>query len=187
MCRSMVLYTVSLLSRDSCERVFISQLTFLSLNSSWHPLALCVFHVSFSSRWSPRHFTSFLTGMWVLWRFTGARMSRRVVNVTCAGLDLRETFLKEKSDTYWRVHTLVSWYFDLRRKSHSLPGTCEQLIQFTLPHTFFCRGGGGGQWLVYFLTHILLKTNKSTECVGTLRHTKIKLCKRYRLFSRPPN
>jgi len=33
---SIVLYTVSLLSRDSCERVFISQLMFLSLSSSWH-------------------------------------------------------------------------------------------------------------------------------------------------------
>jgi len=32
--RSMVLYTVSLLSRDSCERMFISQLMFLSLSSS---------------------------------------------------------------------------------------------------------------------------------------------------------
>jgi len=49
--RSNVLYTVSLLSRDSCERVFISQLMFLSLSSSWHLLAfICVFHVSFSSR-----------------------------------------------------------------------------------------------------------------------------------------
>jgi len=28
--RSIVLYTVSLLSRDSCERVFIGQLMFLS-------------------------------------------------------------------------------------------------------------------------------------------------------------
>jgi len=35
---SIVLYTVSLLSRDSCERVFISQLMFLSLSSSWHRL-----------------------------------------------------------------------------------------------------------------------------------------------------
>jgi len=49
--RSVALYTVSLLSRDSCERVFISQLMFLSLSSSWHRLAfMCVFHVSFSSR-----------------------------------------------------------------------------------------------------------------------------------------
>ena len=37
--RSIFLYTVSLLSRDSCERVFISQLMFLSLSSSWHRLA----------------------------------------------------------------------------------------------------------------------------------------------------
>jgi len=58
--RSIVLYRVSLLSRDSCERVFISQLMFLSLSSSWHRLAfMCVLHVSFSSRWSPRYFTSF--------------------------------------------------------------------------------------------------------------------------------
>ena len=43
--RSIVLYTVSLRSRDSCERVFISQLMFLSLSSSWHRLAfMCVFH-----------------------------------------------------------------------------------------------------------------------------------------------
>jgi len=51
--RSIALYAVSLLSRDSCERVFISQLMFLSLSSSWHPLAfMCVFHFRFSSRWS---------------------------------------------------------------------------------------------------------------------------------------
>ena len=49
--RSIALYTVSLLSRDSCERAVISQLMFLSLGSSWHRLAfMCVFHVSFSSR-----------------------------------------------------------------------------------------------------------------------------------------
>jgi len=49
--RSIVFYTVSLLSRDSCERVLISQLMFLSLCSSWHRLVfMCVFHVSFSSR-----------------------------------------------------------------------------------------------------------------------------------------
>ena len=58
--RSIAFYTVSLLSRDSCERVFISQLMFLSLSSSWHRLAfLCVFLVSFSSRWNPRYFNSF--------------------------------------------------------------------------------------------------------------------------------
>jgi len=62
--RSIVLYTVSMLSRDSCERVFISQFMLLSLSSSWHHLAfMCVLHVSFSSRCSPRYFTSFLTGM----------------------------------------------------------------------------------------------------------------------------
>ena len=45
--RSIALYTVSLLSRDSCERAFISQLMFLSLSSSWHRLDfICVFHVS---------------------------------------------------------------------------------------------------------------------------------------------
>jgi len=49
--RSIALFTVSLLSRDSCERAFISQLMFLSLSSRWHRLAfICVFHVSFSSR-----------------------------------------------------------------------------------------------------------------------------------------
>jgi hypothetical protein len=81
--RSIALYTVSLLSRDSCERVFISQLMFLSLNFSWHRLAfMCVFYVSFSSR----YFTSFLTSMGVLWRFIGGQMPRRVVNVTCADL-----------------------------------------------------------------------------------------------------
>ena len=49
--RSIALYTVSLLSRDSCERAVISQLMFLSLSSSWHHLAfMCAFHVSFSSR-----------------------------------------------------------------------------------------------------------------------------------------
>ena len=49
--RSIALYTASLLSRDSCERAFISQLMFLSLSSSWHRLAfMCVFHVSFSPR-----------------------------------------------------------------------------------------------------------------------------------------
>ena len=37
--RSIVLYTVSLLSRDSCERAFTSQLMFLSLSSSWYRLA----------------------------------------------------------------------------------------------------------------------------------------------------
>jgi len=40
--RSIVLYTVSLLSRDSCERVFSSQLMFLSLSSSWHRLAFII-------------------------------------------------------------------------------------------------------------------------------------------------
>jgi len=64
MARSIVLYTVSLLSRDSCESVFIGQLMFLRLSSSWRRLAfMCVFHVSFSSRLSPRYFTSFLTGI----------------------------------------------------------------------------------------------------------------------------
>jgi len=49
--RSIALCMVSLLSRDSCKRVFVSQLMFLSLSSSWHRLAfMCVFHVSFSSR-----------------------------------------------------------------------------------------------------------------------------------------
>ena len=38
--RSIALCTVSLLSRDSCERAFISQLVFLSLSSSWHCLWL---------------------------------------------------------------------------------------------------------------------------------------------------
>ena len=33
--RSIALYTVSLLSRDSCERAFIGQLMFLILSSSW--------------------------------------------------------------------------------------------------------------------------------------------------------
>ena len=47
MFRSIALYTVSLLSRDSCERAFISQLMFLSLS---HLAFMCVFHVSFSSR-----------------------------------------------------------------------------------------------------------------------------------------
>jgi hypothetical protein len=49
--RSITLYAVSLLSRDSCEPVFISQLMFLSLNFIWYRLAfICVFHLSFSSR-----------------------------------------------------------------------------------------------------------------------------------------
>jgi len=49
--RNIVLYAVSLLSKDSCERVFISQLMLLSLSSIWRRLAfMCVFHVSFSSR-----------------------------------------------------------------------------------------------------------------------------------------
>ena len=39
--RSIALYRVSLLSRDSCERVFLSQLMFFSLNCSWHRLVLC--------------------------------------------------------------------------------------------------------------------------------------------------
>ena len=37
--RSIALYTVSLLSRDSRERAFISQLMFLSISSRWHRLA----------------------------------------------------------------------------------------------------------------------------------------------------
>jgi hypothetical protein len=50
--RNIAFYTFSLLSRYSCERVFISQLMFLSLICSWHRLAfMCVFHVSFSSSW----------------------------------------------------------------------------------------------------------------------------------------
>jgi hypothetical protein len=48
--RSIALYTVSLLSRDSCERAFIGRPVFLSLSSSWRLLAfMCVFHVSFPS------------------------------------------------------------------------------------------------------------------------------------------
>ena len=44
--RSIALYTVTLLTRDSSERVFISQLMFLSLNCIWHLLAfVCVFHI----------------------------------------------------------------------------------------------------------------------------------------------
>jgi len=42
--RRIALYTVSLLSMDSCERAFISQLVFLSLSLAF----MCVFHVSFS-------------------------------------------------------------------------------------------------------------------------------------------
>jgi len=43
--RSIALYTVSLLSRDSCECMFISQLMFLSSNFSWHHLTfMCFFH-----------------------------------------------------------------------------------------------------------------------------------------------
>ena len=34
--RSIALYAVSLLSMDSCERVFSSQLMFLGLSCSWH-------------------------------------------------------------------------------------------------------------------------------------------------------
>ena len=46
--RSIALYKVSLLSMDSCERAFNSQLMFLSLISSWHHLAfMSVFHFSF--------------------------------------------------------------------------------------------------------------------------------------------
>ena len=49
--RSIALYTVSLLSRDGCERAFFSQLMFFSLSSSWHRLAfICVYQVSFSCR-----------------------------------------------------------------------------------------------------------------------------------------
>ena len=85
--RSITLYTVSLLSRDSFERAFISQPMFLSLSSSWHHLAfMCIFHISFLSRWSPRYFTNFLTGMGVLWKFTGGQVSHHLVNVTCADL-----------------------------------------------------------------------------------------------------
>jgi len=48
--RRIVLCTVSMLSRDSCERVFISQHMFLSLSSSWHHLAfMCFFHVIFGN------------------------------------------------------------------------------------------------------------------------------------------
>ena len=72
---SIVLYTVFMLSRDRCERVFIRKQIFLSLSSSWHRLAfMSVFHVSYPSWWSPTYFT-FLTGMWVLWRFAGGQMS----------------------------------------------------------------------------------------------------------------
>jgi hypothetical protein len=46
--RSIALYTVSLLSRDSCERAFIIQLMFLSLSSSWRRLAfVCGFRFCF--------------------------------------------------------------------------------------------------------------------------------------------
>ena len=48
--RSIALYTVSLLSRDSCGLAFIGQYIFLSLSSSWRRLAFTgVFHVSLSS------------------------------------------------------------------------------------------------------------------------------------------
>ena len=74
--RSIALYTVGLLYRDSCERAFISQLVSLSLNFSWHNLAfMCVFHISFSSRWSPRYFTSFLTSIGSIITFWMAKPS----------------------------------------------------------------------------------------------------------------
>ena len=48
--RSIALYTVSLLSVDSCERAVIGRLVFWGLSCSWHRLAfVCVFRVSFSS------------------------------------------------------------------------------------------------------------------------------------------
>ena len=54
------------------------------LSSIWHLLAfMCIFHFSFSSSLSPRYFNHFLTGIGVLWRFTGGQVSRRVVKVTC--------------------------------------------------------------------------------------------------------
>ena len=68
-----------------CLGIAVNVRLLASLNFSWHRLAfMCVFHVGFSSRWIPRYFTYFLTGMAVLWRFTVGQMPRRVVNVTCA-------------------------------------------------------------------------------------------------------
>ena len=85
--RSIALYMVSLLSRDSCERVFISQLMLLSLSSSWHHLAfMCVSTLVSCLGEVQGILLLFLTSMGVLWRFTGGQMSRRVVNVTCADL-----------------------------------------------------------------------------------------------------
>ena len=62
--RSIALYTVSLLSRDSCERAVIMQFMFLSLSSSCHRLAfMCVFHVSFFDRYGGIVEIYWLTGV----------------------------------------------------------------------------------------------------------------------------
>jgi hypothetical protein len=80
-----VLYIVILFSRDSCEFVSISQLIFLILGSRCLLLAsICVDHVRFLSRWSPKYLTSCVIGMGELLMLTCGQMAFLVVNVMCA-------------------------------------------------------------------------------------------------------
>jgi hypothetical protein len=69
------LYMVILFPRDSCDFLFISQFIFLTLSSNCLLLAfICICHVIFLSRWSPRYLTSCLNGM------------RKLLILTCSKL-----------------------------------------------------------------------------------------------------
>jgi hypothetical protein len=70
-----------LFSRDSCDFVFMSQFIFLILSSNCLLLAfICVCHVSFLSRWSPKYLTFCMGKLLIL---TCGQIVRLVVNVLC--------------------------------------------------------------------------------------------------------
>jgi len=150
--RSIAFYTVSLLSRDSCERVFIGQLMFLSLSSSWHLLVfMCVFLVSFSFRWIPRYLTSFSTGMWVLWRFTGGEMSRHVVNVTCVELVGFTSIFHSSSQIWSRLSWC--WYISVAR---TRSGSDDRMSSTNVAMIVSCVFGTSAVYQINYIEH---KTN----------------------------
>jgi hypothetical protein len=73
---------VILFSWDSCDFLFMSQFIFLILGSNCLLLDfICVCHVSFLSRWSPKYLTSCLIGMGKLLILACGQTVLLVVNV----------------------------------------------------------------------------------------------------------
>jgi hypothetical protein len=83
------LYSRTLFSRDSCERLPISQFICLVFNvSCWRFIFMCAFHVSLRSKWSPMYFTSDLVVMMELLIVTCGQLIWHVVKVICTDLSL---------------------------------------------------------------------------------------------------